>query len=369
MAHLEFLASELLIQIFDSLSQVEDVLSLGATCHRFHDIQTSSSQLRFLEHAAEKQYGPIVDAVQLLTQNNSQAVHTPRQVNISQALLKQIVSVGSIADKWADLYPFKKWKDDFENRRLLTTEERRRVRRAVYRLWMYGRAFHTPLLPRETRLVPQTMRKRAELLYQWSTDELAEIADVRAVMREVISSNVCPSNGTVTRKFRQRHGDDAVNHLVFNMTNIHLNFPPPQPDPPIYCPLTSGHFAARPPNQYFHSSTYISATTRTKAYHLGRHGADAGFEGWGDSINHYYAVEDMLKLDPRQILWLKEKKMPRGQVLEWVQSIGEWFSNYGDTWGETVQHVLDQRGENLAEVFMYGGVVPSESDVEDDDDD
>jgi hypothetical protein len=366
MAHIEFLATELLIQIFDSLSGVGDVLALGATCHRLREIQTSSSQLRFLEYAAERQYGPIADAVQLLTQNSSQAVHILRRVNMSLALLKQIVTVGSVADKWADVYPFKKWKDDFENRRLLTTEERRRVRRAIYRLWMYGRAFHTPLHPRETRLVPQTMRMRAELLYQWSTDELAEIADVRSVMREVISSNVCPSNGTVTRKFRQRHGDDAVHQLVFNMTNIHLNFPLPQPEPPANCPLTSGHFAARPPSQFFHSSTYISATTRTKAYHLGRHGADAGFEGWGDSISHYYAVEDMLKLDPGQILWLKEKKMPRGQVLEWVQGLGEWFSNYGDTWGETAKYVLDQRDEDMAELAMYGGVVPAIVDEDDD---
>jgi len=370
MAHIEFLASELLVHIFESLESVSDVLSLGATCHRLHDIATSSQQLRFLANAAERQYGPIADAAQLLTQNASQPAHVLRPVNMSFALLKQLAHIGSVANKWADIYPLKKWKEDFVNRRLLSEPERARVRRAIYRLWLYGRAFHTPSLPRELRLVPEVMHNRAELLYTWPTDELLEMMDVREVMRDVLSSNVCPSNGAVTRKFRQRHGDEAVKNLVFNMTNIHLNFPPPEQTSRV-CLATSGHFAAQPPRELFHhSTTYMSTTTRTKAYYLGR--KDAGSEGWGDSLSHYYVVEDMLKLEPDQILWLKEKKMCKADVMDWVRGIGDWFNNYGDTWGETMKFVMGQRGEDLEELLSQGGVVTpplSDSDEDDEDDD
>lgn len=361
MPHIEYLATELLVRIFDHLVTVKDVLSLGATCHHLHDIQTSSQQLRFFENAAERQYGPLEDAVQLLTQNDSQAVHISRTVKFSFALLKQIVHVGTVAEKWADIYPFKKWKDDFESRRLLTYEERFRVRRAIYRVWLYGRAFHTAFHPRETRLYPLSMRSRAELLYNWSSQELSEIADIHWVIRDVLSHNVCPSNGTVTRKFVNRHGDDAARQLVFNLTNIHLNFPPPHAPPPAYCPANSGHFAAPPPNElFFHSPTFASSTTRTKAYHLGRYGgADAGAEGWGDNLGHYYVVQDMLKLDPEQILWLKERKMCRSQVLDWVRGLGEWFENYGDTWSETMNFVLSERDEKDDE---GAGIVLDEED-------
>ncbi|KAF2669470.1 hypothetical protein BT63DRAFT_261765 [Microthyrium microscopicum] len=355
MPHIEYLASELLIQIFDHVGQVQDVLNLGATCHRLHDVQTSSRQLYFLQDAAERQYGPLDDAFQLLTQNDSQEAHIQRPIKVSLALLKQVVHVGRVAETWADTYPFKKWKDDYTNRRLLSLDERFKVRRAIYRLWLYTRAFHTPSHPRESRLYPSAMRARSALLHIWPTDELAEIADVRGVIRDILASNVCPSNGAVTRKFVNRHGDDAARQLVFNLTNIHLTFPPPAPP----CPPNTGHFAQPPKSELFeHSPTFRASTTRTKALHLGRYGGlDAGNEGWGDSMGHYYVVEDMLKLDPERILWLKERKMGRAQVVEYIRGLGDWFENYGDTWGETLEYVLAERGEFVEDVMDEGGIV------------
>jgi hypothetical protein len=376
MAHIEFIASELIAHVFDSLQTVQDVINLASTCHRMHSIYASSQQIRFLTNAAERQYGPLADATQLLTQNASQPAHITRSVNISLALLSQIVRVGSVANQWADIYPFKKWKDNYTDRRLLTEPERLRVRRAIYRIWLYGAAFHSPAYPRESRLVLQRKSLRAELLRNWNTAELAEVADVRVILRDTLAANVCPSNGTIARKFRARHGDDAVGQLVFNLTNIHLNFPPPSTmDDRAGClpsGWTQGHYAAPPPSSLFHdSATYATQyTTRTKAYHLGRYaGSDAGAEGWGDSIGHYYVVEDLMKLDPGQILWLKERKMCKAQVLAWVKEMGEWFENNGDTLGETLNAVLDERGVGNEEL-LEGGVVQyghdGESESEDD---
>jgi hypothetical protein len=366
MAHIEFIASELIAHIFDCLHTVQDVINLASTCHRMHAIYTSSQQLRFLTNAAERQYGPLADATQLLTQNASQPAHIPRSVNISLALLSQIIGVGTVANQWADIYPFKKWKDNYIDRRLLTEPERMRVRRAIYRIWLYSTAFHSPSYPRESRLLPHRKSLRAKLLRNWSTAELAEVTDVRAVLRDTISANVCPSNGTIARKFRARHGDDAVGQLVFNLTNIHLNFPPPSAiEEQARCVpsgWTQGHYAAPPPSSLFHeSSTYAAQyTTRTKAYHLGRYtGIDAGAEGWGDSIGHYYVVEDLMKLDPSQILWLKERKMCKAQVFTWVKGMGEWFENNGDTLGETLNAVLDERGVG-DEDELEGGVIASD---------
>jgi hypothetical protein len=79
---------------------------------------------------------------------------------------------------------------------------------------------------------------------------------------------------------------------------------------------------------------------------------DPGSEGWGDDIGHYYVVEDMLKLDPEQILWLKENAPLKGMVETFVKGLGEWFENNGETWGQTLEWVLKERGEDVGEVYQ-----------------
>lgn len=83
----------------------------------------------------------------------------------------------------------------------------------------------------------------------------------------------------------------------------------------------------------------------SNAYH------DPGNEGWGDDIGHYYVVEDMLKLDPEQILWLKENAPLKGMVESFVRGLGEWFDNNGETWGQTLEWVLRARGEDVVGVY------------------
>lgn len=81
---------------------------------------------------------------------------------------------------------------------------------------------------------------------------------------------------------------------------------------------------------------------------------EVGAEGWGDDIPHYYVVEDYLKLDPAQILYLKENAPLKGMVENYVRSLCheyDWFSNNGETWVQTLEFVLDERGEDVGE-FM-----------------
>ncbi|KAI9834518.1 MAG: hypothetical protein M1838_005496, partial [Thelocarpon superellum] len=320
----EDLPTELVLHVFRSCSSVADVLNLASASHRFHRAVTPSQKLPILFHAAEAQYGPLDDAIQLVTHNQSQPAHLARRVPFSQALLEQLMAVGGVARQWEEIYPAKKWKANFEDRRLLTDAERYRLRRAVYRLWLYDKAFHNRSFPRFSRLQRSVILERAELLHNWPTGELAEMEDARHVLREVLQNHICPSNGTIQRKVRKRF-PDVEPQLLFN---IHLNYPPP---PSQY-------------QQHFHTAHQITASNKyyTKYSMAAPH--DLGAEGWGDEIPHYYLVEDMLKLDPGQILWLRENAPLKGQVETFVRTLGEWFENNGETFGQTLDWVVAERG-------------------------
>lgn len=330
-SYLDFadLATELLSNIYLQTTSVQDLLALSSTCHHLRTVY-NTRKLTYLTEAISTQYGPLSDAVQLVTHNSSQPAHISRNPPISSALLKQVVQVGRVAAAWEDVYPSKHWQDDYASRRLLNSHERYTLRRAVYRLWLYSQAFHTSATPRRQRMVPTLLQARTRLLHNFSTAELAEMADVQAVLREVLKTNVCPSNGTIERKFRKRFPD--TNHqLLFNM---HLSYPAP----------ISDTFGARgmqiathtPATDYKHYAKY-----RPTASH------DPGFEGWGDDIAHYYVIEDMLKLDPGQVLWLRNNCVSKWQVEGFVGGLGEWFAENGQTWGQTVELVLIERGVGI----------------------
>ncbi len=73
-------------------------------------------------------------------------------------------------------------------------------------------------------------------------------------------------------------------------------------------------------------------------------------EGWGDEIAHYYVVEDMLKLNPEQLLYLYETVTGfdgrKRTVESFVARLGSgWFANNGQTLVETVDWVVGERGE------------------------
>ena len=331
----EDLPTETIIQVFLHIPTVSSVLGLSSTCSRFRRIFSSSRKLHILSEAVETQYGPLHDAVQLVTYNAAQPAHLVRSVPLSEALLHSVVQVGRVVARWEQLYPFKKWKADFENRRLLTYDECYLLRRALYRLWLFTRAFHTRSFPRNVRASPEATRERASLLHNFSTGELAEMLDAHNALRDTIANNVCPSNGTIRRKFQRRFPES--NHQL--MFNIHLNYPPPH--------------STFVPDGYFHSNSSMMSKLHPSKYH------EPGAEGWGDDILHYYVVEDMLKLDPEQILYLKDNCPYKTQVEGYTQDLGEWFTNNGETFCQTLAHVVVQRGGEMEELreAVRNGVV------------
>lgn len=330
--YFDILPTEIVTQIFLSLPTVSSAIALSSTCHHFRQAYASSKRLLILTQAAEIEFGPTDDIIQLLTHNSSQPAHIHRTVPISDALLRQIIKTGRVAQLWENLYPFKKWKHDFASRRLLMMDEARTLRRALYRLWLYDRAFHTSSHVRFARCRPDVLRERAALLHNYSTTELTEMLDVHSIIRDVVASNVCPSNGRIRQKFQSRYPETSHHHqLLFNC-----------------------QFPAPPPSSFIpENGTYYNSPLATSKYHARLTPSrfhEPGAEGWGDDIGHYYVVEDMMKLDPEQVLWLKEHCPLKSQVEAFVAGLGEWFGNNGETFSETLGFVVGQRGGDFQEL-------------------
>ncbi|KAL4949656.1 Brix domain-containing protein [Aspergillus filifer] len=342
-------ATELLLHTFRSCDTISDVLNLAAACRRFRNVFNTSNKLQILMDVAEMEFGPVDDIIQIATHNTTQPAHIVRTAPLTASLLKQVVQMGRVAQKWEVIYPVKKWKLDYENRRSLSDEERFRLRRAVYRLWLYHRAFHRREFDRYSRSLRTTVGERAQLLHNWSTSELAEIEDVRMVISDVVQNHICPSNGTIQRKFRKRY-PESNHQLLFN---VHVNYPMNNSLPfspyGFYSPdyETTNH-----QDQYFHS-THSSSFTNSSAKYRSRFRNDIfhepGSEGWGDEIPHYYVVQDMMKLDPGQVLWLREHCPLKEQVEAFTLSLGDWFRNNGETFGDTLDWVVKERGEGMEE--------------------
>ena len=327
--HFELLPTEVVTDIFLCLPSVSTVIALSSTCRHFHHIYASSKKLLILSQAVEHEFGPTQDIIQLLTQNASQPAHLRRSVPINDALVRSIVKVGRVAAKWEAIYPFKKWKTNYDIRRSITPQERFVLRRALYRLWLFSRAFHDGTVLRWMRNMPTFQHERAMLLHNFNAIELAEMLDVHNILRDTVSNNICPSNGTVSRKFQKRFPNSNY-QLLFN---THLNFPPPSsfvPDGNYYC------------------SEVASSKWHNKYVPTANH--EPGAEGWGDDILHYYVVEDMLKFDPEQLMFLKENAPYKSQVEAYVRSQGDWFENNGETFVQTLQQVIRDRGQDMDEL-------------------
>ncbi|KAL4960306.1 Brix domain-containing protein [Aspergillus stella-maris] len=343
------LATELLLHIFRSCDTISDVMNLAAACRRFRNVFNSSNKLQILMDVAEMEFGPVDDIIQIATHNTSQPAHIIRTAPLTASLLKQVVHMGRVAQKWEVIYPVKKWKLDYENRRSLSDEERFRLRRAVYRLWLYHRAFHRREFDRYSRSLRITVGERAQLLHNWSTSELAEIEDVRMVVSDVVQNHICPSNGTIQRKFRKRY-PESNHQLLFN---VHVNYPMNNNLPFSPYGFYNPDFETTNDQDRLFHSTHSSSFTNSSAKYRSCFRNDIfhepGSEGWGDEIPHYYVVQDMMKLDPGQVLWLREHCPLKEQVEAFTLSLGDWFRNNGETFGDTLDWVVKERGEEMEE--------------------
>ena len=180
--------------------------------------------------------------------------------------------------------------------------------------------------------------------------------DVQYLLRGLLEHHICPSNGTVLRRHRAR-------------------YPHEQQAPPVHngYPRDNSNLQQQLDFQakYFHSTPQVSKLlVATPDSHRGGTGGAGGagvIDGWGDEIAHYYVLEDMLKLDPGQIMWLYEhvttgspasdvglgNASAKDRVQDYVNAVGgSWFTNNGETFGETVAFVFGERGGEMEDLRL-----------------
>ncbi len=320
---LEYFPSELILHIYYSCSSVEDVLNLSLTCRRLHHLLPSSQRLSILFSIMENEAGPIFDMVQFLTLNSSQPAHVPRQPSPSLALLQQVISVSRVAQKWEEYYPQAKWHDNYTERRALSTRERFRLRRAIYRLWLFSRAFHNPQYARQSRLHVTFIDERSRLVRNWSTEEIAEMEDFRNVMRTVLRST-----------------SDRDDTLSFELLPSYLR---PCHNPPSVS------------TRMFHGSYDTCEIPEPRILHTQYLGLSTFVHSWESEtsqISQYYVLEDLMKLDPGEAMWLHDNTRLDWPIQACLQFLGksEWFENNGETLGQTIEKVLSDRGEDIQEI-------------------
>ena len=177
--------------------------------------------------------------------------------------------------------------------------------------------------------------------------------DLHAIFRAALHSHICPSNGTVLRRHKQRFPDDPFPLLSTTKTTKFND------------PVAHFHHA------WFYGTPHVSALSIIR--NPNQYGATV--EGWGDEIAQYYVVEDMLKLDPGQLMYLFERLTDqagldaesttcygfgsrKATVEQFVAGLGDWFENNGETMVETICVVIGERGGDGRELveLVEGGL-------------
>ena len=328
---MDALAPELLIHIFKSLHSAADIINLSLTCRYFNSLLPKSQKLALFFHTVDQEMGPVEEAIQLLTQNDQQALHIPRNPPLSFALLAQVTTVGRVAQRFVSLYPLHKWTyENSENRRMLQHDEARRLRRAVYRFWSHCQALHSHTLYRTSR--PGSVNsERLQLLRSWSTAELLELEDFRGILEQLLASEICPTDGDV---FSRHPQTKSVYSFPFKRDTL---LDPVKSS--IYAEVfhTSGHETSEPTQD----SRLSTQERRFKC-----------MQGWGSDLENFYVVQAFLKLTPAQLLWLLDHAVYKSDVEQFVESqtMDLCFLESGSMLFHEWVTVLHQRGVDVQQV-------------------
>lgn len=161
--------SEIVYQIYNTLHSINDAINLSLTNRHFNTLLKHSQKLPTLFAVAEREFGPLDDVAQLVTYNSSEPAHIKRHPQQNYSLLRQMIKIGGVAQKCVELFPEKRWQDNYLERRALSGHEVWKVRRAIYRYWLYCEAFQSRGNTRTMRMLPYKVEERAQLLRTWNT--------------------------------------------------------------------------------------------------------------------------------------------------------------------------------------------------------
>jgi hypothetical protein len=275
-------------------------------------------------------WGPLDDVYQLVTYNSTQPVSTKRTPVLSFALLTQVSRIGRVAVWYENMYTKTRWDGDKAYlRRELTPREAFALRRAIYRIWLFDKAFHASTSSRTMRMTPALVSERCQLLRTWTTDELLEIDDARGVLESLVATELCPTDGEVF----WRRGGEAWNKHSYDPTGGRCG--------PNTLSIQGMFHDSRNDVVFEHGLRLPAPQLREQS-----------MGGWGDEVEQYHAMNDMLKLSPAELMWLYDNAITKQDVELFVQDKagGQWFWNNGETMLHTWILVLHGRGVPVQEV-------------------
>ena len=264
--------------IFFDLRTVQSIHALCLTSRRFHNAYAHSSQkVLIAERVLETHYGPLYDATQLVTLNSAQPVHHIRTPAFSLALAKQIVNNGHHIERWTQIYPLLLWRSQPTARRTLSSEEAYRLRRALYRFWIYNEACADESRAEEFSILAS---HRHLFFAQYPTHELRELEEVLCVFEEMLKYDCCPSDSTI-----QRH------YSSLTPTRDLLDFGK-------YRKLTHG------------SSNSIREVLVN--------------ESWGDNISVAAHISHLLQMTPEHLLHFREACTSKRERMQYIDVMKPW---------------------------------------------
>jgi len=246
---------------------------------------------------------------------------------MSIALARQIVIVGRVVNRWEELYPLLRWRVETDYRRHLSLHERHRFRQAMYRVWLYAKAFHGPEFLAKERSIPRATSRdpRLSFIRQFNNHDIIEIAELYDVLHEMVNNDICPSNAMIQKRYAQ--GFPGKDVLYFGSYETY--------------PLSSGsHEAMR---------------RKVPSLQLPR---DMVRDAWGCYTSQYTQVEDVMKLKPDQLLHLRDDLHCKADRVEYIDSMPDIFHHSPATIRSALEVVMAERDFELgSDHGVDGGIL------------
>lgn len=334
------LPAELVLKVFQGCEDVSSVINLSKTSKRYQTILNGAKKLEILFAAAEIGFAPLDEAIQLVTYNESQAANEYRDPAMSMSLIKQLAKVGNIANEWLNAYPALRWRSNTDSRRLLRPHEVLRFRRALYRFWLYGKAFHSInyLARNEPPPMATVTDDRLKFLRRFNYSELAELCDLNGVFYEMLYNDICPSNAMIKSRYIQAAPGQEI--LIF------------------------GNYETFRVYENNDHPTLADFSIMDLPKSLAK-------EAWGSRDVQISIVHDCLKLNPDELLHFRELegKFARKHYLNQLNPL---FQNNASTFRHAVEAVFAERDIIFeGSLFADGGILDysnkDDSDGEDSD--
>ncbi|PSS14805.1 hypothetical protein M430DRAFT_142001 [Amorphotheca resinae ATCC 22711] len=214
------LSTEILQKIYE-YATVQDVLHLAQTSKRNYRAFLGR-RMPILETAMYNSYSPLPELVKLVIANEpdksrkllsteirrnatvNRIIETRELPRMTIELIIKMVQYGKVADRWTEVYPRIRWRQNSNNRRLLRPHEQERLRGAIYRYWTYNSMFHDQVFLQYDPDLPRSRDDpRLRLLRTYSTIQLIQLTEFLDKMQQIIQVDLYPSNAMIRSQYSQ----------------------------------------------------------------------------------------------------------------------------------------------------------------------